>query len=302
MSSGTTSTSTGSEETETTTGSPTTAADDTTGTSTGSETTSSDDTGSESGSAACGSAELCVPAIPKGWSGPIVLGDDSCPADYPEPGDALNSGLQPGVQTCGCNCGVESVSCGLYLENEGVPFAPESSCESPESEDECLSAVADATCSETLLDVPATPTWTDEQLACTGATAGAACEDTGTCFPSEAGAVCIAQDGEQTCPAGFGEATVYHQGFQDGRSCSECSCTPEGQACSVDVEICSISFEQQTLVTGGDCYQLNSGDGDGVSQLGLNISNNGMCVAGAGTGQELGEIAETEAVTVCCLE
>ena len=114
--------------------------------------------------------------------------------------------------------------------------------------------------------------------------------------------MCIEQDGEHACPAGFGDAVVYYQGFQDDRSCTACSCAPEGQACSFDVEICSLSFEQTTLVSGGECYQLNSSDGDGVSNMGFNISNNGTCQAGAGTGEVQGEIAETGAVTVCCLE
>ncbi len=243
-----------------------------------------------------------MPAIPEGWSDPTVLGEGACPPEYPELGGALNTSLEPGVPTCACNCGVQSVSCGLWLENEGLPFSPEESCVSPDFEDECLSAVVDATCSETLVDVPATPTWGDERVACSGAASGAECEDTGTCFPSEAGAVCITQDGEHTCPAGFGEATVYHQGFQDGRSCSACSCTAQGQACSIDVEICSLSFVDETLVSGGDCYQLNSGDGDGVSHQGFNIASNGTCQPAAGTGEVQGEISETGAVTVCCMD
>ena len=307
-------TETSSGSTGTSTTSSTATVGETTGTSMGpttidptdptstSTTTGMAGTGSETGSAACGSAERCVPAIPADWFGPLVLGDVSCPADYPELGDSLNSGLQPGMQTCQCECGVQSVTCGLWLENEGLPFVPSESCESPDFDDECVSALVSATCSETLVDVPATPTWADEQLACSGAASGAECEDTGTCFPSEAGAVCISRDGEHACPAGFDEAAVYHQGFQDDRSCSACSCAPEGQACSIDVEICSLSFDQETLFSGGDCYQLNSGDGDGVSHQGFNISNNGSCMAGAGTGEVQGAIAETGAVTVCCME
>ncbi len=291
--------------------SPTTAADDTTDgsettlggeTTQTSPTTTGNDTGTDTEIDACGPDERCVPDVPAGWSGPVVLADAGCPAAYPEAGLALNASLQPGVYTCGCNCGVQSVSCGLYLENEGIPFAPAQSCQSPPFDDECLSAVADATCSQTLTEVPATPSWSEEQTACGGATAGEACGEAGSCYAADAGGLCIAQDGEHACPAGFGEPSIYYQGFTDTRSCSACTCSPQGQACSISAEICSVGFEQITLQSGGSCYALNSGDGDGVSFLGSNVSNQGSCMAGAGAGQEQGDIAETGPVTVCCLE
>ena len=285
--------------TDQTTTSGTTDAETTNGI-TGGETTEGETTQGD----ACEASEICMPAVPDGWQGPLVLGaQGNCPSHYPSEGLVLFGGLLPGDPQCECVCNVASVSCQLYLENEGIDFNPSSQCESPPFEDECVSAIPVTSCSENLIDVPATPQWTTQVSACGGAAAGDACGSGGTCYPAgaTAGPVCIQQAGTHNCPADFPDPVELFQGFDDTRECTSCSCDASGQQCEIDIEICSLGFEQVTLQSGGECAQLASSDGDGVSFQGFNINNNGECQPGAGSGTVEGSVGETDPVTVCCM-
>ncbi|HET6586124.1 MAG TPA: hypothetical protein VFG69_21850, partial [Nannocystaceae bacterium] len=223
--------------------------------------TMSDET---TGTGSCAGGDVCVPAIPEGWSGPIVV-DDACPSDFPTSERVLHEGLAPGVPQCSCSCNIGSVSCQLFLENEGIDFDPVGSCDDPPNDDECLSAIVQASCNESFVDVPASPSWQTTVAACGGATPGAAC-DGGNCF-ADAGPLCIYRAADEPCPAGFGDRTLYFGDFQDTRDCTDCSCTPAGQSCEIQVEICSVGFFDVLLESGGSCQQLNSSDGDSVTLI-----------------------------------
>ncbi|MBK8240095.1 MAG: hypothetical protein IPK74_31615 [Deltaproteobacteria bacterium] len=272
--------------------SSTTAVDTTQGT----DSTSESDTDPTQGS--CGGGEICVPTIPDDWNGPLVLGDGSCPAEFPTVGIDVHEGLVPGVPQCSCSCNIGSVSCHLFLENSGQSFTPAGSCDDPPVDDECMSAVVDATCSQSFVDVPATPSWQTDAVLCGDPAAGAAC-DGGTCLPDVA-TVCISHDGDLACPVGFDDRTLHHRGFDDTRECSACTCSPSGQSCEIDVEICSVGFFDATLTSGGDCLQLNSSDGDSVTFFSAAITSQGSCNANVGGGELLGDVVEREPVTVCC--
>ena len=256
--------------------------------------TSADDATSSGG---CGGGEACVPTIPPDWIGPLVVAD-ACPPEFPSSDAVLNSGLVPGVPVCDCSCIVASVQCQLFFENNGVDFDPMGSCDDPPFDDECLSAIVVASCDQSFVDMPATASWSSTANACGGGTAGASC-DGGTCFPDVA-PLCIRHDGDQECPAGFDDRTVYFGGFDDTRACSGCNCTPSGQACEIDIEVCSVGFFDVTLFSGGECQQLNTSDGDGVTLLSTAIDDQGSCVAGSGDGQLSGDVVEASPITVCC--
>lgn len=263
------------------------------------ETQGPDGTGDDAtGSGGCAGGEACVPAIPADWTGPLVVAE-ACPPEFPSSDAVLNAGLVPGVPACACSCNVGSVQCQLFLENAGVEFDPMGSCDDPPFDDECLSATVVATCNPSFVDEPATPSWSSTDNACGGGTAGASC-DGGTCFP-DVGPLCIRHDGDVECPAEFTDRTVYFGGFDDTRSCSGCNCTPSGQACEIDVEICSVGFFDVTLFSGGECQQLNSGDGDSVTLLSTAIDDQGDCVAGPGDGELSGDVVESSPITVCCV-
>jgi hypothetical protein len=246
----------------------------------------------------CDSGQLCVPEVPRGWNGPIVVGDGSCAGAYPSLDAALFAGLVPGVPQCSCSCNIGAVGCQLWLENSDQAFDPAGSCDEPPFEDECISAVVEASCNESFVDVPASPSWETTASACGGASPGAAC-DGGTCYPDVA-PVCVWRDGEQACPAGFDDGTTYFTDLLDSRVCGDCTCTPTGQACELSLEICSVGFFDITLANTDPCFQLNSSDGDSVTLFSAAITAQGSCNANAGGGEITGDVVGTQPVTVCC--
>ena len=278
-----------------TTSPTTTSPTSTDGTTTDHETTTGDP--------ACTTEERCVPDLPGTWNGPFAIdrSGSECPAAYPELGEELHDGFDEGNYQCDCNCNVGSVTCQLVLQDSGTVFSPAGSCDSPPFNDECLAARVNATCLDNAIDEPGEPSFDVTATACGGAVAGAACEG-GTCFPvAGAGDLCIARSGDTECPPSFPERTLYHRSFADDRSCSACACSESGQSCEVDVEICSLGFDQATLVSGAACYQLNSSDGDGVTLLSTAITDQGTCSPNPGAGELTGAAVPTEPVTVCCL-
>ena len=245
---------------------------------------------------------MCVPQVPVDWTGPVVLDDatNGCPAGFDTLEATANSGLVDGVYQCSCNCSVASTSCQLFLENSNQAFNPPMSCTSPPVADECLAAQVQATCADNGVDVPGVPAWTQSQAVCSGALSTGTCPE-GSCYDDPGTDLCIARQGEHDCPTGFDNQTIYYQNFTDGRTCSACSCSATGQSCEINVEICSVGFFNVTLDSDEDCFQLNSGDGDGVTLMDTSITNQGACNADNGAGELSGDVTETEPMTVCCM-
>jgi hypothetical protein len=244
-----------------------------------------------------------VPPIPVGWQGPIavVAAGSECPSGYPTALGEVHADFQAGSGSCGCNCQLTSVSCGV-LSSNGDLFEPPSECESPPVEDDCLSAVSVTTCSlaSTLNDI--TPSaFQTTQLTCGGAAGASACSG-GTCYPSggELGPICISAVGDVACPSGFPQQALYFQNIADDRSCSACNCAPQGQACQVVLEVSSVGTFEATMNGGDECLQLSSSDGDCVSVLSSNVLQQGTCSAVGGVLQ--GSTAPADPITVCCME
>jgi hypothetical protein len=251
----------------------------------------------------CGESGRCVPPIPVGWQGPIVLGasGSTCPSGYPTALGELHGDFQAGAADCGCTCLLTGLSCELLSSSQQF-FAPAGSCETPPVEDDCLSAVSVATCSVSSTAADITPsTFQLTQLSCGGAAAAGACS-AGTCYPSggDGAPVCVSAVGSIACPAGFPQQTVYFQDIADDRSCTSCSCAPQGQACQIEIDVCSNGFFQVTMNEGDECTQLNSSDGDGVTLLSTAVVQQGSC--GAVGGVLAGSTAPIGPITVCCLD
>ena len=188
------------------------------------------------------------------------------------------------------------------LRANGNLFTPVGSCHSPPIDDSCLTATVASSCTTNPSTNVPTATWTDTARVCVGATAGGSCT-AGTCFDNADGFgdVCIIRDGDHACPLGtfYTERTLYHRDFTDTRGCSTCSCTTSGQGCQIELEICSMSFEDVTLQSGGSSYCLNSGDGDGVTLMSTSITSSGTCSTSGGS--TTGAATAIDPVTVCCL-
>jgi hypothetical protein len=246
-----------------------------------------------------------VPTIPLGWTGPIAVstlsGASSCPGTYASSQGNVNSGLNAPAASCGCGCFVNGVDCFVESDNTGDPFEPESSCESPPTNDDCLSARAVATCSANASQSISPISWTTTRLTCGGATSNSSCAG-GACYPSASafGNVCISQAGDVSCPGAFPNRNFFFRGVSDNRSCASCGCSTQGYVCAIDIQVCSVGFDDVTLTSdASECYQLNSGDGDGVTFFSSTFTQTGSCSTTGGAAQ--GSAVPTNPVTICCL-
>ena len=255
---------------------------------------------------ACVSGTVCVPSVPTGWSGPVVVGEDpmgppACPAEYPETILLTQRGLVAPPADCNCGCLVASAKCSLFSENTETFYVPASSCDDPPSPNDCLSAVIDATCSVDPSTTVPPLRWETQARVCEGAGPQDAC-DGGECFatPSDFGPICIIQNGDQPCPGGFPERNVYFGDASDARDCATCGCSVTGGQCEIEIEVCSVGFFSRTLMSGDIPFCLpDPGDGDGVSLLLQTFTAQPACTPTAGT--PTGEAAPESPVTVCCL-
>jgi hypothetical protein len=266
---------------------------------------SSPDAGADGGAEeqGCGASDRCVPPIPVGWQGPIVVGASGggCPSGYPTAVGQVYADFQAGTANCGCNCLLTGVTCQL-LSSNGDFFEPAVECDSPPVTDDCLSAVSVATCSVASTESEITPSaFQTTRLSCSGAAAGAASTG-GTFYPAGGGfgSVCVSAIGNVACPSGFPQQTVYFQNIADDRACSACSCGPVGQACQIEIEVCSVAEYNVTMNEGDECTQLSSGDGDGVTRGEPTVVQQGTCAAVGGVLQ--GSTAPSDPITVCCME
>jgi hypothetical protein len=304
------------------TGEPTSTTDVDSGTD--DDATGDDDPTTDSGPAACDGT--CVPDVPAGWEGPVVVREGAgappaCPGEFPAlVHDELHTGLQAGAASCDCECGdVVGATCGAAtLQQAGnmcIVFLPDpqewvlnpSSCAFVNIGPDEYSVIAPplgtggASCSpQTTENIP-TPTWSDSVRSC-AVPAGDAC-DGGTCAPSPTGefdALCIWIEGDAACPAGaYSEVRHAYGDYSDDRDCTACSCgTPTGE-CAGEVVFTDVSC-------GGDAFYVDSIGADACSTLGDGATHaqwfpevDADCTPGGGNLQ--GDVEPTEAVTYCCL-
>lgn len=254
----------------------------------------------------CDSTAVCVPALPAGWSGPVVVAEDptdppTCPTGYPATSFVTQRDLVAAPANCNCGCVVDSAQCTLFSENTDSLYSPAGICDDAPSDDDCLSAVLDGTCESNSSDALPPLSWETQARLCEGAAPGNTC-DGGTCFATAAefGPVCIFQSGDLICPEGFPDGTVYFGNASDARGCAPCECTVAGGQCEIEIEVCSVGFINRTLTSGGAPYCLPSpGDGDDVTFLTQAITSQPACTPSAGT--PTGDAAPESPVTVCCL-
>ncbi len=249
----------------------------------------------------CAPAEQCVPVIPVGWDGPIsVESGADCPSAYPAEIGELNAGLQVGASSCACGCVVNGVTCHLESKATGEFFDP-ATCESPPTEDDCMIARSVAGCSALPSSSINPNTWQTTALSCGGGVSTGGCDGGGECYPSLPGSapLCVHALGDLTCPEGFPDRQVFFQDIADSRVCSGCTCSTSGQACQIEVEVCSVGFFTQTLGEGEEIC-LNSSDGDGIHVLTSALISQGTCATAGGVAS--GEAVPADPVTVCCIE
>jgi hypothetical protein len=282
---------------------------------------------------ASGGTHQCVSDAPTDWLGPMAVATAAATASSPSCNAtgyerqvlSLFGALDEGSAACGCACSEPaSMNCpsmiSLVRKGNSAPFT-------------CLTAspyvtVASGNCTGTLPDgylygprAPAfssgnctpqpttdieSPRWMRRMVACeTNEIDPAGCSSGEHCLPELVTPLetwCIYRTGTHDCPAGtYSERTTYHEDFDDGRSCSSCTCgTPTG-SCDGYVDFrtgtgCGVSLVERVEL--GGCIALD-GSPTGVKATAGPVTPRGECPPSGGVLQ--GSVAVTGAVTVCCM-
>lgn len=286
--------------------------------------TGDDDPTTDSGPAACDGT--CVPDVPNGWEGPVVVREGagappSCPGEFPSVvHDELHTGLSGPAASCDCDCGdVVGASCGAAtLQEEGnmcIVFLPDpeefvldpGACVFVNNGPGEMSVTppplttAGASCAPQPSESIPPATWSGSVRSCAVAP-GDAC-DGGTCAPTPAGEfdrVCIWIDGDASCPAGpYSESFQAFGDYDDDRDCSACTCgSPTGE-CDGEVVLTDVSCGGGGFfvdaIAAGACWDV----GSGYSHAQWFPEVDAACAPAGGNAQ--GGVEPTAAVTFCCV-
>ncbi|MDQ2645511.1 MAG: hypothetical protein M3020_16960, partial [Myxococcota bacterium] len=192
---------------------------------------------------------VCVPAVPSGWSGPILLFEGAL-FWAPECTGYLDTvafeggtlPVQEKLSCIGCSCGeISGAGCSLALktysdasctkqvtngqvtpECTAAPQATYFKADGVEQSGSCQ--VSGGT-----LNSRSEPIWEWDARACAPskpATAG--CDGGAICMPKPTGRYmdthCVYREGNQSCPAGYPTKHTYLTRLVDDRECPTCSC------------------------------------------------------------------------------
>jgi hypothetical protein len=239
----------------------------------------------------CRAGFICVPENPDGWSGPLVLWEQTAAdGSVASPEIACETWANSQLLAVGrndfeakppscaeCACGPpEGMACerALVLFGEGqncggtvvLHRALANSCTLP-----VLPAAAQrgarwqapaegGTCEARALGDSIVPplTWRRQALLCADGLQGAGCRS-GACFPRPAApfhlGTCVVRDGDVPCPAGYPHRAFYYADSDDTRDCTPCSCAqPAGASCTGSVTVST------DLVCSTDSVTLRSPD------------------------------------------
>jgi hypothetical protein len=273
---------------------------------------------------------VCVDAVPNGWTGPLVLDDDTgsppaCPSAYPSM--AYNGNRSPNAPAaqCGCTCGsVNGATCGapdvsIYDQSQCQSFCNKysnvSSCQSTSSCNTGSSVrgtpgqASGGSCSKTPSKTVPNWSWGKNGRACGGATLAMGCMGSAVCAPAPSApfaAVCIQQTGDVACPGGtYSQKYVFYGGYTDSRDCTTCNCDqPNGVMCTGgtvtiwDASSCQGSYA--TIAVDGSCHSAGGTTTISVKQATAATASGGSCNKSNGAGQPSGQFTPTTPTTLCC--
>jgi len=298
------------------------------------------DAGNETGpgeagfDAACPVTQVCEPAVPPGWQGPIDLvqgnsgaAPPGCPSSTALVFDA-SAGLDAGVAVCStCGCSAPAgLACSIDVRMyEGTGCSNAQPCAAGSAGSTCaaLSGSCPISAGGALLvqartvlvagactaskEDPAVPgaTWSTNVAGCAPGTAQQ-CNGGGACLPAGS-RPCIYQSGTGSCPdAGYVSGHVFFEGLLDDRSCTSCGCGGADASCSAaSVTVspntgCGLGI---TVAADGGCdltgfVSLSTTPAIYAETDAAPIPSGGCPASG---GQPTGGAAPSEPITVCCL-
>jgi hypothetical protein len=201
--------------------------------------------------------DVCIAAVPSGWSGPIAVFEASlgaeppCPSAYPlkvVAGGTQPSGPPPTCTTCTCADSTPTCTPGV-VEFRSNPNCHGGSMDVQPSDGMCT--MAGGLGDHVLVQPPvlaggcgpsggspmlAPVTWASQGVACATRVTGGSCPACAPAPPPPFAGWCIWRAGNATCPNEFPSARVWLSA-DDHRGCTPCSCGATGTMCSVTTSL-----------------------------------------------------------------
>jgi hypothetical protein len=217
--------------------------------------------------ASCAAGSQCVDPVPTGWSGPLILSDQTsgppaptppaCPSSHATDAYDGNGNPTSPMPTCGCSCGAPtsagscnsttplgvelytSTDCsGTACDNASLPYSAQgfcvgTGCATVMSARVELATPENGTCTATPSQTISPSAWSETARACQPSSVGGGCSGAQVCVPTPptpfAAQLCILQSGDVACPTGSTYSTkhTFYGSVTDTRACTTCSC---GQA------------------------------------------------------------------------
>jgi len=285
--------------------------------------------GAAGASSSCGAGWHCALPAPADWLGPVVVGLGSLPCSaaggYPKKELDLHSGILPGTPDCVCECAADSTTCRASVTNWdnsicddnplGGSWLDVGSCVGLDCYSETyvgLEVRPSGSCTMQESSSIPTPTWAEDLRVCGGASDLGGCGGGQLCLPEPAAPfpdTCVYREGSHACPAEYPVRTVRHQGFDDLRSCSECTCGAlSGARCEAVVDLYSgsggndcatLGANDHVLTYPADPFCLGCGGYDGAILRSTAVIDAGSCSPIGG--EPSGSVVETGATTLCCM-
>jgi len=157
-----------------------------------------------------------------------------------------------------------------------------------------------------------TPSFSLAARACRVPLGGGGCDGTEVCMPRPASPfesrVCIGRSGDEVCPgAAFTERFLFHQGFDDGRDCTICTCdAPTGGACEITFglhdgppgDACQSSVAS---FPAGSCFDIVGNPAVVGITADVTQAPSGSSCGVSGGGALTGVVTSETPTTFCCL-
>jgi hypothetical protein len=273
--------------------------------------------------------------VPSGWTGPIevYLGSGPPPqCDTGYDGGRVNgsASFDASPAQCGCACGPAA---GLACSSPTVSFYRAALCDGSPCETQqfeagacgaigpgCLtqlssasilpSVVVDGGCPpQPTIDVP-DATWGSGIAGCmAGGATQQGCSPGAVCVPKAMTPfeprLCVSAPGDGIpCPAVYTNQTVYYEGFQDNRGCTQCSCGLPTLSCFASLQVYSSG---DVTCSGGviavvssvqSCGPFNGVTPTDPAELTLDPPDAATCLPSAVA--STGAANPSSAVTFCC--
>ncbi len=264
----------------------------------------------------------CVAAAPQGWIGPFELYDgppsgrpSACPSALVDVLDGHVGVADPNAKCSQCACTVSgAITCDVEVSEYstfdgscsvgGNTVSLVEGCNYLGGEDVAFSGAYSVVPTSVTGGMPlaATPVWSSEQLGCREqdqALQRVDCATGEVCVPNPSlpfGAnLCVMQVGKFACMAPYTEQHVYYTDFQDGRSCSACTCTGSAADCTGHVIGGNAGCGSGVDVTFGPCVSSTPYVDVAVTPPATSTAKT-QTYGGVGAGA----VTETQPVTVCC--